>query len=354
MMTRRVPEANEDTSRPVESLLTLFCASTSEPRLAVIALKCLFRQVMQKATTLQELRQVQLLSYPEAVKLNGETDQAIRRLTALKKHLYSDREEAYEQVRQLIKELTVFVVPSETLSKAVIAKNQIILLNREMDDAVCKLLTLPLERRARKGHVFMDYAPNTQRKDMFNVIYEFLTHLVRENRQAQTKLYPLVSMFADHLGIEGLPVADTIGEIFRNNPTLLTQVKTRFLGRFVELIHRYVLLSTHVHTGPYLLDESTRTAWKLRSLHLISTPSTRKKLRKEISQLDDSCSSHRHGLEARWLAIFKVFLQIDGRPFKRCQDLIVNLLVEDSAVIDLQCDYSQGAGAWSCPCDCLA
>jgi hypothetical protein len=63
-----------------------------------MSLKCLFKQVQQKSHTLREIRSVQLLTYSEAVKLNNEVDEAIRRLTALKKHLYIDRKEAYAQV----------------------------------------------------------------------------------------------------------------------------------------------------------------------------------------------------------------------------------------------------------------
>ena len=47
-----------------------------------------------------------------------------------------------------------------------------------------------------------------------------------------------------------------------------------------------------------------------------------------------------HGREAKWLEIYKVFLEIDGRPFKRCQDLVVNLIMEDIIVLDFDCDYN--------------
>lgn len=70
----------------------------ADPKLAAMSFRCLFKQVQQKTHTLRELRSVQLLTYSEAVKLNNEVDEAIRRLTALKKHLYIDRKEAYDQV----------------------------------------------------------------------------------------------------------------------------------------------------------------------------------------------------------------------------------------------------------------
>lgn len=273
------------TSLPVQSLLALFCASAAEPQLSTMALKCLFKQVLQKPLALLELSEVQLLTYPEAVKLNNEADHAIRRLTALKKHLYSDRDEAYKQVNELVNKLTEFILPSETVSADIVSKNQTILLNREMDEPVANLLSLELKRRRARNGIAPDAAVNDMRRNMFKTVYRFLGALARGNEQAQEKLHPLVGVFSDHLGIEGLPVSTTIGEIFRNNPTLLTQVKTRFLGRFVELIHK-------------------------------------------------------HGREARWMQVLKVFLQIDGRPFKRCQDLIVNLLMEDTTVLDMDCDFT--------------
>jgi hypothetical protein len=70
---------------------------------------------------------------------------------------------------------------------------------------------------------------------MFTTVYRFLAALASGNKQAQEKLHPLVGVFLDHEGIEGLPVSPTIAEVFRNNPTLLSQVRPTSLGFRVQV-----------------------------------------------------------------------------------------------------------------------
>jgi hypothetical protein len=165
------------------------------------------------------------------------------------------------QVNKHITRLTEFIEPSEKVNSAILAKNQTILLNREMDEPVASLLSLELKRRPAGGlapgqtscildptHSALypkpqaidlspvsfppselyesasDVAANEQRCRMFTTVYRFLAALASGNKQAQEKLHPLVGVFLDHEGIEGLPVSPTIAEVFRNNPTLLSQV----------------------------------------------------------------------------------------------------------------------------------
>lgn len=122
-----------------------------------------------------------------------------------------------------IAKLTEFIEPSEKVNSAIVAKNQTILLNREMDEPVASLLSLELKRRPA-GCLAPDVAVNEQRCKMFTTVYRFLAALASGNKQAQEKLHPLVSVFLDHEGIEGLPVSPTIAGVFKNNPTLLSQV----------------------------------------------------------------------------------------------------------------------------------
>jgi hypothetical protein len=54
-------------------------------------------------------------------------------------------------VNRHIARLTEFIEPSEKVNSAIVAKNQTILLNREMDEPVANLLSLELKRRSAGG-----------------------------------------------------------------------------------------------------------------------------------------------------------------------------------------------------------
>ena len=171
-------------------------------------------------------------------------------------------------------------------------QNQKIMLNRELDEPVVDLLRLNLERdltrRAacmEEGEIDADPPVNPQRRDLFQSCYDFLLMLCKNNANAQMKLFPLISVFQDHVGIEKLNVADTICEIVRDNPRLISQVPESLFRHFIDAI----------------------LTW---------------------------------GRKARWLRFFEVFLEVQGSPLKRNQDLLLRMVLDDfDKLIDLECDY---------------
>ena len=54
----------------------------------------------------------------------------------------------------------------------------------------------------------MDADPpmNAQRRDLFQSCYDFLLMFCKGNSSAQAKLFPLIGIFQDHVGIEKLNV----------------------------------------------------------------------------------------------------------------------------------------------------
>ena len=92
-------------------------------------------------------------------------------------------------------------------------------------------------------------------------------------------------MFQDNVGIEQLNVADTLAEMVRDNTKLISQVPESLIRRFCTAIQTW-------------------------------------------------------GRKARWLRIFEVLLFVNGWPFKRNQDLVLRILLEDwEWLLDLKCDY---------------
>ena len=136
------------------------------------------------------------------------------------------------------------------------------------------------------GGLDADIPLNVTRRDLFQACYTLLKNLCRKSRKAQSKLFPFITIFADHMGIEKLNVADTIAEIVRDNSRLCNQVHESFFIKFIAAIK----------------------VW---------------------------------GRKSRWLRLFSVFIDISGRPMKKNQDLVLGLMLEErDAVVDLTCDYS--------------
>ena len=254
----------------------------------------LLRNMSQRSRVTEDLRKTQVLVYPAAVKVYYETQHSIARFTALKKHLAADEDAAYKEAHALLARLTGYLTLSDSTPQEIVLKNQRIMLNRELDEPVTDLLLLNLERdssarealsEANRAERDADPPTNVRRRDLFQACYNFLKALSKGNAQAQAKLFPQIGTFSEHMGIRELNVADTIREIVRDNGRLIAQVPESFFRHFVQAI----------------------LTW---------------------------------GRKARWLNFFEVFLEIDGSPFKRNQDLVLRLIMEEwDMLIDLQCDY---------------
>ena len=236
------------------------------------------------------MKEVQILVFPAAVKVYHECIFIIKKLGSLRKHLAADKPEAYREAMSLLTRITAYLTESVTNKREIVQKNQNIMLNLDMDKTARTLLLMYLGRdtsRRDRGELEADLPLNLDRKDLFQACYTFLKMLARRNQKAQKRLFEHTTLFADHMGIEKLNVADTICEIVRDNSPLCAQVSEPYFRRFVNAIK----------------------VW---------------------------------GRRARWLLFFQVFIAVKGRPIKRNQDIVLRLLLEDSdAVLDLTCDYSQ-------------
>ncbi|KAJ1466356.1 hypothetical protein T484DRAFT_1861897 [Baffinella frigidus] len=128
----------------------------------------------------------------------------------------------------------------------------------------------------------LDPPKNPARRDLFQQCYNFLKALTTNHEAAQQKLFPQIGTFSEHMGIRELNadtvreiVADTIREIVRDNARLIATVPESFFRHFISAI----------------------LTW---------------------------------GRKARWLNFFQVFLEVNGSPFKRNQDVILRLVLEGS------------------------
>lgn len=243
----------------------------------------------QKSLIVNELNQTQVLVFPAACKVFEEVGYVLKRLTALKKHLAVDQQEALEEASMLTERMKEYVTESESNDAFIVRKNQTIMLNRELDEAILNVLHLNLARdtsRREAGELEADKAVNTARRELFQKCYNLLTAMINGMDRGQEKLFPMIGFFSDHVGIELLNVADTIATILRDNVKLCQQVKEDFIEQMVDAI----------------------CIW---------------------------------GRKPRWLNFFAVLLETNGVPFKRNQELILNMLLrKQDHVIDLSCDYS--------------
>eukprot|EP00960_Hanusia_phi_P036737 752497-Hanusia_phi.AAC.1 len=255
----------------------------------------LITHLFQRNKFVEDLKFLQVLVYPEAVKLYNEIKHVIERLTALKKTLDVDDENAYEEANTLLQKMIDNVTLSKDIPKEIVAKNQRIMLNWELDEPVIDLLRLNITLSSDDVHEAGRQQSVDRRKKLFQRCYNFLKVLCADHPRAQQKLFPSMSVFLDHVGIENLNVSDTLREIVRNNPRLCSQVPEHFFRHFLNSIKK-------------------------------------------------------HGRNARWLRFFDVFLFINNSPLKRSQDLILRLIMEDKDdLIDLTCDYRQSR--WLQPSD---
>jgi hypothetical protein len=142
----------------------------------------------------------------------------------------------------------------------------------------------PAERRSL-SEADSDPPKDPDQRDLFQACYDLLKHICQRNSEAQKKLFPHIEMFAEHVGVEKLNVADTLSEIVRDN--------TQLIGLVRESLYRHFIVAI--------------LTW---------------------------------GRKARWLRFFEVFLEIAGQPCRRNQDIILRLVLEDwETLVDLECDY---------------
>uniref|UniRef100_A0A7S0Z297 Inositol 1,4,5-trisphosphate receptor n=1 Tax=Hemiselmis tepida TaxID=464990 RepID=A0A7S0Z297_9CRYP len=256
------------------------------------AFKLLFRHKMEKAFVVQELRQVQLLVYSEAVHVFGESESVMRRLIELKAKLAADHSGAVHEAQALVRALSGHIVVTDKVSRTLVKKHQTIMLNQGLERAIVSILQLPLARKPREedGVKDADIAQNDSRRELFQVLYDFLKNLATGNRAVQERLFVHFDLFVSHCGILHLNVSDSLHAILQDNLGCLSLLRSDFMFKFVNLITRF-------------------------------------------------------GRKARWLAFLKVFLSIRGRPIQRNQDTLLALLLNDAdEILDLTGSYVDGAG----------
>jgi len=142
----------------------------------------------------------------------------------------------------LINRLTYEVSVRVDNRPEIVAKNQSILFNLGIDLPIRRMLGLYLHRdtsRRDRGEIEADLPINEMRRDLFQDCYTLLRALVKDNRKAQTALFPYISKFSEHMGIEQLNVADTITEIFKDNIRLCRKVEEKFFDVFISSIKMF-------------------------------------------------------------------------------------------------------------------
>jgi len=287
-----------DTYRPgdlqgnaiVDAMLNLTGFEDSD--LTSQACSLLLRHISQRSRVMSDIATMQVLVFPRAVRVYHEVQEAIKRLTALRKHLSAERPEAYTEAIAVLVRMKEYLTQSEEFPEELVFMNQRIMMDHELDEPIVDILRMPLERDTTRRMACLDPAEadsdparNSAQRELFQHCYDLIGMLCRRNSQAQSKLFEFMPMFQDNVGIEQLNVADTLAEMVRDNTKLISQVPESLIRRFCTAIQTW-------------------------------------------------------GRKARWLRIFEVLLFVNGWPFKRNQDLVLRILLEDwEWLLDLKCDY---------------
>jgi hypothetical protein len=133
------------------------------------------------------------------------------RLAGIQNRLNLDEKEAYEEACARLKAMQEFLVVSErnTLSECVM--NQKILIDLKFHLVLIKILSLPLERVARKRDeasdaqeetVEPDLVFNVPRRILFQKTCDLVCLLVKNYKRAQRLMMPHVSLLTEHIGIQ--------------------------------------------------------------------------------------------------------------------------------------------------------
>lgn len=272
-------------------------------------LSILFRNMSQRPAMLNQLKEVQILVFPQAAKVYKEVEYIITRFSACQKFIFKSasreqsarrseapsqeevqqEQDAYKEVSQLLQRMTKYVTVSKDNAREIVLKNQAIMLNLEVDTPVRRLLELNLRRdtsRRDQGELEADTPGSEQLRDLFQDCYTFLKFLTKGNPTVQKRMFPFIAKFAEHVGIEKLNVSDTIAEIVRDNPKLAGRIGEQLFSKFIYAVKIF-------------------------------------------------------GRRARWLNFLQPFLIVKNKtPVKRNQDVIVRLLLDEKeAIVDLSCDY---------------
>jgi hypothetical protein len=283
----------------------------NDEALSTACLSLLFRHMSQRPAILDELKNIQILVFPQAARVYEEVSHIIVRLSACMKFINSSasreqskqarespsqeevqrEQDAYTEVSQLLQRMTNYLTISTGQTSEIVKKNQSIMLNLEVDTPVRRLLALNLRRDVSKreqGDLEPDAVASVKLRDLFQDVYTFLKCLTKGNAAAQTRMFPFILQFAEHVGIDKLNVSDTILEVVKDNPKLLARVGERLFLKFIYSIKRF-------------------------------------------------------GRRARWLNFFQPFMIMNGKTaVQRNQDVILRLLLDEKeAILDLTCNYKE-------------
>lgn len=215
---------------------------------------------------------------------------ALRKFVSGKLGIEADQSaDAAKETIEILSHLsTYFIVGPEQKADAVLTIKKMCI-NLKFEKAICEIVGLHIERTHVKGVPGeADKAIDEALRDVFQACYTFLKLLVVKFPKGQETLFGYIDKFACHIGIEKLNVADTIAEILRDNSRLSSQIPMSFLCKYIDAIKTW-------------------------------------------------------GRRAQWLSVFQAFMIIGGKPIKRNQDMILNLVLEEAEILDLDCDYKNSS-----------
>jgi hypothetical protein len=292
-------------------LVMLNLCSFNDEALSTACLSLLFRHMSQRPALLDELKNIQILVFPQAARVYKEVSHIIVRFSACMKLINKSasreqskhvketpsqeevqrEQDAYTEVSKLLQRMTNYLTITRGQKSEVVKMYQSIMLNLEVDTPVRRFLELNLRRdtsRREQGDLESDTPGSVKLRDLFQDVYTFLKCLTKGNAAAQKRMFQFILQFAEHMGIDKLNVSDTILEVVKDNPKLSARVGEQLFSKFINAIKTF-------------------------------------------------------GRRARWLNFFQPFMIINGKTaVTRNQDVIFRLLLEDKeAILDLTCNYKE-------------
>jgi len=254
-----------------------------------------FRQASQHVRFSRDLSLVKILVYEHSVAVFQQTNNAIRRFSAIQNGLNLDLADAYTEACQVLREMKVALTVSESNSSSEVSMNQKIFFDLKFHLVLVNILRLPLERAIRQQDdvcgaetVEPDKAVNVPRRILFQETCDLLNLMVKNNKRAQKLMIPHIPLLIEHVGIRDLNVVSCVRQMMEGNLKICSEVSEHMIQKLVYANVKY-------------------------------------------------------GRRARWLNILEIFLECQGKPIRRNQDLILRMLIDDKdLLIDFTCDYSEG------------
>ncbi|KAL6077190.1 Inositol 1,4,5-trisphosphate receptor type 1, variant 2 [Balamuthia mandrillaris] len=226
------------------------------PQLSICAANLLARQFSQRAELQKTLGQVQILVTDRNVNtyriVQEKLDQARLFLSAEKIGVY-----AQSALTAILTDLASLCVKYDTAFH----HNQRILRNLDAHKVALQVIHLPLDQHIR-----------TTSKEMLTVAAYFLRVFCKDNAENQTTLFEYLDSLLSMLG-NGIQIASTINEIFKNNRPLCSQV-------------------------------------------------TEDQIRKIINAIASGCKY------PRYIHVLDTLIMVNGRPLRRNQNLVLKMLME--------------------------